>query len=63
MENKKLRFEIGELRKNIEFMSKKLETIYMDNEKLMKNNDYGTMEKGQINEELQKMRSAYQKLY
>ena len=30
---------MGELRKNIEYLSKKLEKFYEDNEKLMKNNN------------------------
>ena len=43
MQNQKLRFEIGELRKNIEFLSAKLENVYRDHDSLSKNNDYGKM--------------------
>ena len=40
MENQKLKFEIGELRKNISYLSQKLENTYKDNEKLIQNKDY-----------------------
>ena len=63
MDNQKLRFEIGELRKNIDYLSQKLENTYKDHAELMKNNDYETSQKGQINEELHKVRTAYQRLY
>jgi hypothetical protein len=36
------------MRKNIEYLSKKLDNIYRDNEHLSKNNDYGKMEKDQL---------------
>lgn len=48
------------MRKNIEYLSKKLENIYKDNEHLAKNNDYGKMEKDQLKEELQKLRLSLQ---
>lgn len=48
------------MRKNIEYLSKKLENIYKDNEHLAKNNDYGKMEKDQLKDELQKLRIALQ---
>jgi hypothetical protein len=45
-----LRFEIGELRKKIDFLNGKIENIYRDNESLSKNNDFGKMEKDQLKE-------------
>lgn len=48
MQNQKLKFEVAELRKNIDFLNSKLENIYRDNEHLSKNNDYGKMEKDQL---------------
>ena len=62
MENSKLKFEVGELRKNIEYLSKKLENFYQDNEKLLKNNNNGAMEKGQLSHELHQLQMAFRKL-
>lgn len=45
MENSKLKIEVTELRKNIDFLNRKLENIYKDHEHLAKNNDYGQMQK------------------
>ncbi len=36
------------MRKNIEYLSTKLEDIFKDKENLAKNNDYNQMEKGQL---------------
>jgi hypothetical protein len=44
-DNQRLRFEVGELRKNIDFLNRKLENVHKDHEYLTKNNDYGQMEK------------------
>ena len=43
------------MRKNIEYLSKKLEDIFKDKENLSKNNDYNQMLKGQLKEELKKL--------
>jgi len=37
--------EISELRKNIDYLNRKLENIFKDHNSLAKNNDYGQMEK------------------
>lgn len=50
------------MRKNIEYLSKKLEDIFKDKENLSKNNDYNQMEKGQLKEELKKLNSQVMKL-
>jgi len=50
------------MRKNIEYLSKKLEDIFKDKENLSKNNDYNQMEKGQLKEELKKLNMQIMKL-
>lgn len=46
------------MRKNIDYLNRKLENVYKDHDHLAKNNDYGLMEKGQLKEELQNIRGA-----
>ena len=50
------------MRKNIEYLSKKLEDIFKDKENLKENNDYSQMEKGQLKEELKKLNVQIMKL-
>lgn len=57
-DNQRLRFEVGELRKNIDFLNRKLENVHKDHEYLTKNNDYGQMEKQQLKDQLQKIKLA-----
>ncbi len=45
IDNGKLKFEVSQLRKNIDFLNRKLENIFKDHEALSKNNDFGRMEK------------------
>ena len=56
-DNIKLRMEVTELRKNIQFLNIKLEGVFKNHEALSKNNDFGKMEKEQVKEELTKMRT------
>ena len=48
MQSQKLRTEVGELRKKVEFLGSKLENVHREHDNLARNNDYGKMEKDQL---------------